>query len=153
MWWQDVPRTRRQRISRGLLVGVPAIVVAGLAVLLVVAQVADDRAGCGSIDPTDAANYSAVTILNDTQTPVVVGDCLGGECQLGHASSRLPPRAQFHDHAACAATGGDMTSWEITGAGGKLLGYIAVDTPRKTDGLVFAVSRASRDRRTPSPAQ
>jgi len=66
LWWQDVLRTRRQHITRGLLLGVPAIVTALLAVLLVVAQVADDRAGCGSIDPTDAANYSAVTIVNDT---------------------------------------------------------------------------------------
>jgi hypothetical protein len=148
-----VPRTRRQRTIRGLLLGAPVVVGTGLVGLLIAAQVADDRAGCGSIDPTDAANYSEVAILNDTGSPVVVSDCEGTECQLDHVPSQLGPGERFDDHAACAASGGDMTSWRIASTDGKLVGYIAVDTPRKTDGLVFLVSRASRDRRTPSPSR
>ena len=153
IWWESVPRSRRQRLARGLLIGVPTIVVVGFFGMLVALQVGYERAGCGSVDPTDSENYSSVTILNDTAAPVVVSDCVGDECQIDHVPSRLGPGQRFNDQAACAASGADMTSWRITASNGTLIGYIAVDTPRKQDGLVFAVSRASRNRTTPTPAQ
>lgn len=40
-----------------------------------------------------------------------------------------------------------MTSWKLTGAGGMVVGYLAVDIRRKRDDLTFDVSRASPDRR------
>lgn len=44
-----------------------------------------------------------------------------------------------------------MTSWRVTTEKGRVLGYIAVHTPRKHDGLVFPVSHARADRTTPTP--
>jgi len=119
--------------------------------LLVVADVADQVRGCGSVDPTDPANYSAVTILNDTSGAVVIDECPGAYCQAGKLPVRVAPGGRFSDDAACGASGTDMTSWRVTGSARKLIGYIAVDTPRKHDGLVFHVSRASPDRHTPTP--
>src|ERR1700729_12070 len=68
-WWR---RPRRHAVGLGFLVGLPIVAVVPFFGLLIAAQVADDRAGCGSVDPTDPANYSAVTIANDTTQPVVV---------------------------------------------------------------------------------
>ncbi|CAM5440522.1 hypothetical protein LSHI6S_02841 [Leifsonia shinshuensis] len=44
-----------------------------------------------------------------------------------------------------------MTSWRVRTTDGLLLGYIAVDTPRKQDGLVFLISQSSRDRISATP--
>jgi hypothetical protein len=56
----------------------------------------------------------------------------------------------MQDQAACAAAGADMTSWRIADPRGTVLGYLAVDTPQKHDGLVFPVSRHTANRETPS---
>jgi len=117
---------------------------------LLAAEIVDDIAGCGSVDPTDPANYSMITITNDTARTVVVDDCVGDECQIADLPATLRPGESYDDHAACGVSGADMTSWRIRSAAGAVLGYVAVDTPRKTDGLRFRVSRASRDRRTPT---
>jgi len=119
--------------------------------LLVAAQVADDRAGCGSVDPTDPANYSELSILNDTSATVRLDDCVGGYCRGYLLPALVRPGQRYGDDAACAAAGADMTSWRVSTEAGRVLGYIAVDTPRKLDGLVFPVSRASADRVTPTP--
>ena len=136
---------RRPRWVRRALI-VAAVVILGL---LVAAEVVDGATGCGSVDPTDPANYSEVTILNDTAVTVTVNDCVGGYC---HADlpARLLPEQRLADHASCAASGADMTSWRVTTDSGRVLGYIAVDTPRKHDGLVFPVSHARADRKTPT---
>jgi hypothetical protein len=136
-------RSRRPHRGRRALIVVP-IVIFGL---LFAAEVVDGAVGCGSVDPTDPANYSEVTILNDTAVTVTVDDCVGGYCQAD-LPARLAPGQRLADHAACAASGADMTSWRVTSGNGRVLGYIAVDTPRKHDGLVFPVShaRASRER-------
>jgi hypothetical protein len=150
VWWQQTPRTRSQRLS-GLLIGIGAIVIAAIPTLLIVTQVYDSAIGCGSVDPTDPANYSSITILNDRTTNVVIDDCQGQRCLLDQPV-RLNPGQRYKDDAACGVSGGRMTSWQIRSNTGTALGYIAVDTPRKHDGLVFRVSRASHDRRTPTPA-
>jgi hypothetical protein len=131
-----------------LLISV-VVVVAGV---LIAVQMHADALGCGSIDPTDPANYSEVTILNDTPAGVSVGDCAGSYCPADEGPAHLRSGQRFRGHAACDVSGADMTSWQLTSNDGRSLGYIAVDTPRKQDGLVFDVSHASRDRRTPTPS-
>lgn len=118
--------------------------------LLVAAEVYDDATGCGSVDPTDPANYSDVTLLNDTSQTVVIDDCSGEYCRAYDLPVRLRPGQSLNDQAACAATGADMTSWRVRSVDGKLLGYVAVDTPRKRDGEVFLISKPSTDRTTPT---
>jgi len=110
---------------------------------------ADPRAG-QRIDPTDPLNYSVVSIRNDTTGPVALNDCKGAYCHVP-LPVRLSPGQQFTEGAAFGASGSNMTSWKVTG--GTVLGYVAVDPPpRKRDGLIFDVSRASTDRHTPTPA-
>jgi hypothetical protein len=148
-WWSRAPRTPWQRVWFSLLIGLPSLAIASLAVLLLVVQVLDDRAGCGSIDPTDPANYSAISILNDTFEPVIVDECAGDYCRADRPTS-LAPGQELHDQAACAATGSGMTSWRITDPSLTILGYVAVDTPRKRDGQVFVVSDLSTSRDRPT---
>jgi len=150
-WWLPVQRTRWQRVRLGLVVGLPSAAIFVFFGALISAQVADDRAGCGSVDPTDPGNYSTVAIVNDVSMPVVIDGCRGGYCRPEQDSILLKPGQRTTVDAACAASGADMTSWRLKG-GGAFLGYIAVDTPRKRDGLVFLVSHASPDRRTATPA-
>lgn len=147
VFWQHCPLTRKQKVLRGLLVGPPAALAV---VLLGAAESYYGRVGCGSVDPTDPNNYSMVTLLNDTPETVVVDDCPGTYCNADGLPVRLAPGRTYDDDAACASSGRDITSWRIPTDDGRVLGYIAVDTPRKHDGLVFPVSHASRDRRTPT---
>jgi hypothetical protein len=128
-----------------------AIVIAAVPTLIIVAEVYDSATGCGSVDPTGSENYSRITILNDRSTDIVIDDCQGSYCTL-RQPVRLNPGGRYKDNAACGMSGTRMTSWQIRSSDGTALGYIAVDTPPKTDGLAFRVSRASRDRRTPTPA-
>jgi hypothetical protein len=114
---------------------------------LILAQIIDDAVGCGSIDPTDAANYSVVTIVDNTEHAVTRGCCQGTYCTI-EGPKFLQSGERTRAEAACAASGGDMTSWWITNEDGTLAGYIAVDTPRKHDGLVYRISAASPDRMT-----
>jgi hypothetical protein len=100
--------------------------------------------GCGSIDPTDPNNYSTVSIRNDTHRVVVISDCEGAYCDPSLVT--LAPGEAAKVNAACAASGSDMTSWRISTGAGATIGYIAVDTPRKRDGLVYPVSHASTRR-------
>jgi hypothetical protein len=141
-WWQRIRRTRWQRLRLALLIGF-AVVILGA---LIAAEVADSITGCGSVDPTDPANYSVVAILNDTPRPVVIAACPGAYCDAARLPVRLAPGQSFTDDAACGATGTDMTSWRVTRIDGKVLGYIAVDSPRSRDGLVYKVSHASPNR-------
>jgi hypothetical protein len=145
-FWRQEPRTRWQKVRLGLLVAVPGSVVA----MLVAGEIYGAAVGCGSVDPTDPGNYSDVTIHNDMPAPVVVDECSGAYCVVENLPVRLGPGQSYEDHAACGASGGGMTSWEVKTAEGKVLGYIAVDTPRKDDGLVFNVSDASNSRTTPT---
>lgn len=143
------PATRLTRGDRRWI----AVGVTGSALIfgaLLAAEIGDGVAGCGSVDPTDPANYSAISITNDTSRTVVVDDCVGDECQIGDLPATLRPGETYDDHATCGVSGADMTSWRIRSTAGDVLGYVAVDTPRKTDGLTFRVSRTSRDRHTPT---
>lgn len=102
--------------------------------------------GCGSVDPTDPGNYSSVLVRNDTAGAVVVSACRGDYCSLPDRAVHLAPGAAVKVNAACAASGKSMTSWRVSDQDGAQLGFIAVDTPRKSDGLVYAVSSATASR-------
>jgi hypothetical protein len=117
---------------------------------LVVGEIYGAVSGCGSVDPTDPSNYSTVTIVNDTSAPVVLDACRGDYCNPEALPTQLAPGMSFDDHAACAATGPDMTSWRVKSVGGRILGYVAVDSPRSSTGLVYDVSHASANRSTPT---
>lgn len=134
-----------------MVVSLPVLVVGTLFGLLVVAGAYDTAIGCGSVDPTDPTNYTSATIVNDTPAPVVVDACAGEYCEVPDAPATLAPGTGVGVHASCAATGDAMTSWRVHTTDGRLLGYVAVDTPRSEAGLVYLVSRASPDRRTPTP--
>jgi hypothetical protein len=97
--------------------GLVALVVLGLVGLAVAglfaAESIDMASGCGSVDPTDPANYSEVTIVNDTAREVVVDACVGAYCHPDVLRATLAPGKTFSDEAACGATGAGMTSWRI----------------------------------------
>lgn len=131
-----------------MLLTLTGVVAACGAVGLFVIDAVDMDNGCGSIDPTDPANYSVVWIDNDTANLVSVGNCQGAYCSF---PAKLRPGQRVSVDAACGATGSQMTSYAIT-SDGQPIGYIAVATPRKHDGLVFDVSNVSRSRSTPTPA-
>lgn len=143
------PRTRRQR-RRGILIGIPVFIAGAVVALLFAAQVYDSSVGCESVDPTDPANYSSIAILNNTPSPVLVGDCPGAYCQTNTPPIRLSPGESFSDDAACGAAGSAMTSWRVTRLNGSTVGFIAVDTPKSAKGLVFRVSNAGRSRLSPT---
>lgn len=149
-FWANQPSRRSQDLVRALWIGIPiALVVFVLA--LFAAQAFDDVVGCGSVDPTDPANYSRITIMNDSSARVVIDHCVGGYCRDDLLPRPLGPGQSFADDAACGSTGSDMTSWELRDAStSRLIGYIAVDSPRSQRGILYRVSRASGDRRTPT---
>lgn len=101
VWWQTQTRSLRQKISLGLVVGVPSLVVAGL----IGGEIYGAAIGCGSVDPTDPRNYSTVTILNDTARPVIVADCPGAYCNPEELPRTLAPGQSHVDHAGCHSTG------------------------------------------------
>jgi hypothetical protein len=142
-------------VGLGLLVGIPCLMVLFVALvgggLILAAQAIDDRAGCGSVDPTDPANYSTITLVNDTPAAAIIDDCSGAYCRPDELAIRLAPGQRSDADAACGVSGSDMTSWRVRSSDDAVLGYVAVDTPRKHDGLVFRLSRASHDRSTPTP--
>jgi hypothetical protein len=117
-------------------------------VALVTVDVIDQARGCGSVDPTDAANSEAV-VRNDSSQPVMLLDCQGTYCT---EPVPIEPGSTAAIQAGCAASGSDMTSYRVTARNGDELGYIAVDTPRKQDGITYDVSSASRNRETPTPS-
>ncbi len=141
-----------RRGLRAALLLTPVLVGVAVAALLT-ADIIGTAKGCGSIDPGDPANYSAVVILNDTQASVTVDDCQGTYCNGDTTTVGLSPGEPLQVHAACGASGTHMTSWRLSGADRRTIGYIAVQTKRKQDGLVYPVSAASRDRRTPTPSR
>jgi hypothetical protein len=115
------------------------------------AQSRMDELRCGSIDPGEAANYSDVLILNDLEQSVVVGDCRGTYCRADQGQTTLAPGARMSTHAACNADGSAMTSWKVTRTDGTIMGFIAVHTIAKTDGLIVPVSGAGSGRLTVTP--
>jgi hypothetical protein len=91
-----------------------------------------------------------VTLFNDTRATVLVDDCRGDYCNPDQPVVRLAPAAAGDVNAACAASGKYMTSWRLTTTTGNTVGFIAVDTPRKQDGLVYPVSAATDSRSQPA---
>ena len=134
---RKMPRVEMLLISNGA--AIPALLlVTGLFV-----ESGDLVNGCGSIDPTDPANYSSVVINNDVDVPVVVGDCTGLYCDAEGPSTVLYPGRSIGVDAACAAYGPDATSYRISTVNGTLKGFIVMVSMRKHDGLVYEVSHAS----------
>jgi hypothetical protein len=150
-WWKKPPWSTKRRVITGFGIAVATLVVVSVIGFMVFIEATDSAAGCGSVDPTDPANYSTVTIVNDTSSPVVLSDCPGTYCHPDLLPANLDPGKSFSDDAACGSTGADMTSWRVSTPTGRPLGYIAVDSPKSRNGLVFDVSRASPNRTTPTP--
>ncbi|MDH6112796.1 hypothetical protein P3T36_002514 [Kitasatospora sp. MAP12-15] len=150
-WVRYQPPPKRERTPRGRRL---ILLVLGCGLVLTAvgwlawAEVAMLASGCGSNDPTDPMDYSAVAISNDTAVPVVVDGCSGLYCDAPSTPVTLQPGQQDQVHAACGASGRDMTSWRVTTTTGTSLGYIAVDTPRSTSNLIFPVSAAQPSRDT-----
>jgi hypothetical protein len=134
------------RLLIALSLAFSLVMLCGAAGLFLIDTVDMDH-GCGSIDPTDPANYSVVWIDNDTAKVVSVGNGQGAYCSF---PATLGPGQKVTVDASCDATGAQMTSYALT-SNGQPIGYIAVDTPRKHDGLVFDVSDVSRSRSVPTP--
>jgi hypothetical protein len=142
---------RRLKIAVSVVGGGIGLAFTGL---LAWGEIEMAASGCGAIDPTDPLNYSAVAISNDSSTPVVVDECRGSQCHPDEPAATLRPGERYPVHAACGVSGSEMTSWRITSSTGTPLGFIAVDTPRSTNGLVFPVSAAEPARNIaaiPSP--
>lgn len=140
-----MPRWRR------VVLTLTVVAAGALVVAFLTTDIIGSTRGCGSIDPSDPMNYSAITILNDTHANVIIDDCRGSYCSGDTTTVALSPGKPLNVHAACGMSGAQMTSWRVSGADRKTLGYIAIQTKRKQDGLVYPVSAASRDRRTPTP--
>jgi hypothetical protein len=136
-------------LQKGLI---GAGVVSGLVIvgLFVAGEAYDVATGCGSVDPTDPANYTSASIVNNTTSAVTVTDCQGSYCQAEIAGTRLLPDQRVDFRAGCHATGSDMTSWKLQRENGSTLGYIAVDTPRSMRAVVYDASSASPTRQTPT---
>jgi hypothetical protein len=149
LWWIPQPKARLRRILLGITFGVVGLLVG----TLVVADIVDHARRCGSIDPGDPANYSSIQILNDTKSPVTIDECQGSYCSGANAPVELPPGQALQERAACGVSGTQMTSWRVIQPSGQVLGYMAIESQKKHDGLVYTVSRASRDRRTPTPSR
>jgi hypothetical protein len=145
-----VPPPRPSRPRQILVITAAAF---GAVVIIVMSlfftiEIIDGVTGCGSVDPTDPANYSTATLINDTATTIHIGDCRGTYCDP--ESLTLAPQQHTSINGACGVSGTDMTSWKVTDQNGRLVGYIAIDTPRSTDHLTFNASNPSRDRTTPT---
>ena len=110
-------------------------------------EVASEAYGCGSVDPTDPNNYSAVELRNDTAQAVIVGDCKGTYCNIDQPT-RIEPGGQAQVWGGCGDSGSDMTSYRVTDPSGHERGFLAIDTPKKRDGLIYDASRLSPTRRT-----
>src|SRR5947207_15153675 len=87
VWWRKVRRPAWMRAVIALCVVVP-VLVSGL---LFAADLYDGVRGCGSVDPTDPANYTTGQLVNDTSSPVTVDDCLDPFCSDGREATRLAP--------------------------------------------------------------
>lgn len=116
--------------------------------LLLAAETTDEITVCSSGDFTDPQNYSTVTLLNDTSATILVDDCPGDYCTPDQPVARLTPTAKVNVNAACRPSRKYSTSWRLTTTNGNTVGFIAVDTSRKHDGLVYPVSAATADRTT-----
>lgn len=135
----------RQRAA--VAAGIAGVAVVGL---LIAADAYGHVSGCGSVDPTDPSNYSTGQLVNDTKQPVVVGDCQGDYC-VGPAN--IPPGGAAPVRGACAATGADMTSYQVTRSSTRqTVGYVAIANRRSQTSLVFRVSNLSLDRVTGTPS-
>jgi hypothetical protein len=130
-----------------------AVVAIGVA-LLVAAEVVDAVTGCGSVDPTDLANYTSGFLVNDTEVPVIVADCRGGYCDPDRGARRLEPGDRITIQGACGVTGSGMTSWRVEHDDGSVLGYIAVGTRRSRTEVVYEISMSGPTRLIPTqPAE
>ena len=94
------------------------------------------------------SDFPSVAIQNDTANPVLVADCRGAYCSVGAPPMRLVQGAKLTVDAVCGEAGPNMTSWRIENLDGSTRGFIAVDTPRKRDGLVYRVSQVTTSRAT-----
>src|SRR5215831_1693521 len=77
VWWKRTGWSRWKRPVIIAAIGLLIVVVG----LLFAAEAYDSAHGCGSVDPTDPANFIAGRLVNDTASVVEVGDCVGDFCE------------------------------------------------------------------------
>jgi hypothetical protein len=124
---------------------VPVLVLA----LLFATEGYDIASGCGSVDPTDSANFVAGQLVNDTASIVDVDSCNGGFCGNSARSAHLSVNGRFKVNVGCGESRTRMTSWQVSREG-ELLGYLAVGTGKGRYNVVYGVSRLSPNRQTPT---
>ena len=99
------------------------------------------------LDPTDACNWSAYRVRNDTGVPVVLRECMH---HCGSGDRRLDPidiapgHMSPNDVRHVSALVGDRAWWEVRTQSGRLLGCLVLDGHRhKRDGDRVVVSAAA----------
>ncbi|GHI10457.1 hypothetical protein Scel_87780 [Streptomyces cellostaticus] len=92
------------------------------------------------MDPTDPANFSSVTFVNDTDSPAVLfecGDSRGRDCH--DMSGRLAPKERCEQRVYWGA-GPDP--WQVRDARGRIIGWLVVSAPRRESGAVYDLGDA-----------
>jgi hypothetical protein len=135
----------------GLLGG--ALVLAALVALIAwnVVRLADGKvtvSDLACVDPTDPCNWSSYRVINDTDTPVVLRECLH---QCGNGDRRLEPilvaskaTTPNNGHQVTANVGG-RSWWAVKTVSGQQIGCLVLDGhSSKRDGYLVLVSSARR---------
>jgi hypothetical protein len=135
----------------GLLGG--TLVVVALVALIVwnVVRLADGKvtvSDLACVDPTDPCNWSSYRVINDTDTPVVLRECLH---QCGNGDRRLEPilvaskaTTPNNGHQVIARVGG-RNWWAVQTVSGQQIGCLVLDGhSSKRDGDLVLVSSTRR---------
>jgi len=135
----------------GLLGG--TLVLAALVALIVwnVVRLADGKvtvSDLACVDPTDPCNWSSYRVINDTDTPAVLRECLH---QCGNGDRRLEPilvapkaTTPNNGHQVTANVG-SRNWWEVQTVSGQQIGCLIMDGhPSKRDEDIVLVSSARR---------
>lgn len=99
--WQRVPLSRAHKVWLGAGIALGVTVIG----LIAAAEAYDAAVGCGSVDPTDPANYTSASIFNDTSRPVTISDCDGQYCEHEFSGRQVLSQRQLPVRGACHATG------------------------------------------------
>lgn len=100
------------------------------------------------VDPTDSCNWSNYRVINDTDTPVVLRECLH---QCGNGDRRLEPilvapnATTSDDGNQVTASVGGRNWWAVQTVSGHQIGCLVLDGhSSKRDGDLVLVSSARR---------
>lgn len=120
------------RTSRSAMTGVAAagILMAGI---LSACNPAD-------IDPTDPGNFSSISFVNDTRSEVVLYECSDTRGRDCHDMSGTLAAGQRSDQRVSWGVG--ATPWQVRDPGGRMLGWLLVNSPRREAGAVYYIGDA-----------